>query len=121
VTRAFDRIVVAAAASGAVLSGLAFLVGGVDVGIGALAGSAVATANWAAIRYLVGRALDRKASKSSLILLLITKMTALFAVSYLVVVVGGVSALGFGVGVSALVLGLVIGGRGFAESQEEQG
>jgi hypothetical protein len=118
-----DTIALYILAAGAAISGLSFVIGGFDVGIAACVGAAIAAGNWIAMRWLIGRTLPRatdaadapRVSATRLLAFLSLKLVVLFAISYVLVVVAGLSALGFGLGLSALGFGLVLGSRSLSQ------
>jgi hypothetical protein len=102
-----DRILLATAAGGVLLVGLAFAIWGGEGAIAAAVGATVATANWAATRFL-GRASMGK-GKNPLLALMGFKTMALALVCWLAITRFHLHFLGFTVGISALVLGIVLG------------
>lgn len=102
-----DRILLATAAGGVLLVGLAFAIWGGEGAIAAAVGATVATANWAATRFL-GRASMAK-GKNPLLALMAFKTMALALICWLSITRFHLHFLGFTVGISALVLGIVLG------------
>lgn len=87
---------------------VAFLLGGVEVAIGAAAGAALSVGNWMALRWMVHRILvasDR--ARAVLMLLLVVKMGLVLVLS--AVLLRFVDAMGFTIGMGALVLGVLFG------------
>ncbi len=87
---------------------VAFLLGGRDVAIGAVAGAALSVANWMALRWMVHRILvanDR--ARAVLMLLLVAKMGLVLGLVALML--RFVDAMGFTIGMGALVLGVLVG------------
>ncbi len=108
--RQIDRITTYVAAFGVLLSVAAFFVS-TEVGIGALSGAAIAIGDWLVTRLLGRRLLAAGDSgRTILSLTLVGKMTAVLLACALVLASGRVSALGFLIGISAMVLGVVFGG-----------
>lgn len=108
--KTIDRITTYVAAFGVLLSVLAFFVS-TEVGIGALAGSAIAIGDWLATRFLGARILaagDR--ARTVLSLALVSKMALVLGACGAVLWTNRVSPLGFMIGIGAMVLGVVVGG-----------
>ena len=111
-----DRIAWTIAAAGAVISGLSFLFGaifrgdGLTLGVGALVGSVVAVADWTTVRWLVQLSFGG-GNRLAVAVLLLSKMGVLVGVSYALLKFAGVDVLGFTLGFSSLVLGIVLGAR----------
>jgi hypothetical protein len=99
---------------------LAFGLGGVEVGKGALIGGLMATANWMAIAWIGKRlmTLSEKA-KAAVGLLLVVKMGAVLVASWLLLRTGLVDPTGYMVGLSALVLGVTLGAFRAASSRKD--
>ncbi len=116
---ALHRVTWTILASGAVVSGIAFALGGVATGVGALVGTGVATLNWLAIQQLVRSALGSGTGRSAVTILLFVKMAALFGLCYWLLAVLRVDVLGFTFGMSALVLGVLFGAAGLAKASDE--
>lgn len=105
-----DRITTYVAAFGVLLSALAFVVS-TEVGIGALAGAAIAIADWMVTRWLGARILAAgEKARTLLSLALVSKMALVLGACGLVLWSGRVSALGFMIGIGAMVLGVIVGG-----------
>jgi hypothetical protein len=102
-----DRILLATAAGGVLLTGLAFAIWGGQGALAAAVGATVATANWAATRFL-GKASIGK-GKNPLLALMGFKTMALALVCWLCITRFHLHFLGFTVGISALVLGVLLG------------
>jgi hypothetical protein len=108
--RTIDRITTYVAAFGVLLSVAAFAVS-TEVGIGALAGATIAIADWLVTRLVGARLLsggDR--GRTMLSLVLVSKMTLVLGACAAVLWSGHVSALGFVIGISAMVVGVIAGG-----------
>jgi len=108
--RTIDRITTYVAAFGVLLSVVAFGVS-TEVGIGALAGATIAIGDWLVTRLVGARLLaagDR--GRTVLSLVLVSKMTLVLGACGAVLWSGRVSALGFVIGISAMVVGVVAGG-----------
>lgn len=114
-----DTIALYILAAGAAIGGLAFVIGGVEVGVAACVGAAVAAANWIAMRILIARTMpktaDARVSPTRLLAFLSLKLVVLFAISYVLVVLVGLSPLGFGLGLAALGFGLVLGSKSLSQ------
>jgi len=105
------RRITAYVVGGAALStGLAFLVGGPTVGLGAAVGGVYAIVNWVLMRWL-GRRLLVASDRGRLFLGLIlgAKVLVAMAVVWAILSTGIVDPIGFVMGLSALVAG-VLGG-----------
>lgn len=112
-----DRIPLYVAGFAAVLVAVGFVAGS-EVGIGALAGAAVALLNAFALRWLVTAMMKVDAARrAGLSILLMGKTAVVLAVSAAVLFFGGVDPIGFAIGIGALVLGLVAGSIHFTFSQ----
>lgn len=121
-SRTLNRITLHVAAVGAVLSGGAFLVVGGAPAVGTLVGAVVAVANWLALRWVIGRVAKGSArTRAVLMTLLALKMGALMAVCYALIVRFDVHAIGFTVGISSLVVGLLLGATTGATRAEVAG
>jgi hypothetical protein len=125
-----DRIAIWIAVFGGVLTAGAYLFGGWHFGMSALVGAVVGFANWIALRW-IGMRLVRGASgpggkKPLFSLLLVLKMGAVLALVAFLLMTGIVDAVGFVIGMGALVLGVAVGGlqlanaAALAEGEEEQ-
>ncbi|MFW6050332.1 MAG: ATP synthase subunit I [Myxococcota bacterium] len=115
------RILTNIAAFAAVLTAGAFLVGGVEPGIGALAGGAVAMANWVSLRWLGERIVGGGAGRVAASVLLAFKLVVLGIVCWLLIGRFGAHPVGFIVGVSAFVLGTLVGSSQGRTAAEEEG
>lgn len=116
------RILRHIAAFAALLTAGAFLVGGVEPGLGALAGGVVAVANWIALRWTAERVLvGGSGQRAAMSLLLVLKLAAVGAVCWALIVNWGTHPVGFLVGVSAFVLGTLIGSSHDQPMAEEKG
>ena len=107
---AIDRITTYVAAFGVLLSAVAFVVS-VDVGIGALAGATIAIGAWLVTRLLAARLLAAGDRGRTLVsLALVSKMALVLLACAAVLSTGRVNVLGFIIGISAMVIGVVVGG-----------
>lgn len=107
---ALDRTTVAVGAIGVISSLVALVVAGVWVGFSTAAGAALALGNFYIYRWVAGRITGGNIRRqSALSLLLVAKMGALMGLVYLLIARHWVDPLGFIVGLSALVLGLLAG------------
>lgn len=105
-----DRITAYVAGLGALLTAGAFVVS-TSVGVGALAGAAVSIADFLVIRWVAARMLGAgEKAKTILSLVLVGKMSLLLGACAVILFYGRVNALGFMVGIGAMVLGVLIGG-----------
>lgn len=108
--KTIDRITTYVAAFGVLLSALAFVVSS-EVGIGALAGATIAIADWLITRFLGGRILAAgERARTVLSLALVSKMALVLGACAAVLWTGRVNALGFMIGMGAMVLGVIVGG-----------
>jgi hypothetical protein len=100
---------------------VAYLLGGSDAAIGAAAGALLAVANWMGLRWLVTKMIvagDR--ARAILTLLLVAKMGAVLGIAALLLQY--VDAMGFTIGMGALVLGVVIGAvQGHLDGENDDG
>ena len=98
------------AGAAALLAGLTFVFAGPWRGLGAAVGGAVAVANWLAMRW-VGERLLRANDRGRMIwgTLLAVKMGATLGLIWLILATGWVDPMGFAVGMSGLVLGVLAG------------
>jgi hypothetical protein len=114
-------------AAGALLAAACFAIGGTETGIGATVGASLAVVNLVVLRWLVGKILGgkRKATRATASALLLGKLGVLATLVWLLVVWVGVDALGFAVGLGALVIGGAAGAapllQGATEPAEEEG
>lgn len=92
------------------LTAIAFALGGLERGVGAGIGGAVAVLNWWGMRW-IGERLLRANDKGRLVWgsLLAIKMAAVLGVVWAILATGLVDPLGFGIGMSALVVGILVG------------
>jgi hypothetical protein len=105
-----DRITTYVAGLGVLLTAGAFLVSA-SVGVGALAGAAVSIVDFLAIRWIAARMMAAgEKARAVLALVLVGKMALLLGGCAAILFVGHVSALGFMVGIGAMVLGVLLGG-----------
>ncbi len=105
-----DRITTYVAAFGVLLSTLAFVVS-YEAGIGALVGAAIAVGDWLVTRFLGARLLAAgERARSILSLALVSKMSLVLGACGVVLWSGRFSPLGFMIGISAMVLGVIVGG-----------
>lgn len=111
--RALERITKYIAMSAMIAVAASYALGGARFGTGALVGAAVALLNWASLRWILRRVQEGSArTRTALMVLLAGKMGALGAVVWVVLRVLHLDAGGFGLGLGALVVGLVVGGLG---------
>ncbi len=104
-----DRIPLYVSSAAAVLVVVAFAIG-IEAGLGALGGAAVAIANALALRWLVSGLLAARGGRQAGVGgLLFAKMTAMLGVSAILIFVVRVDPVGFAIGFGALVLALSIG------------
>jgi peptidoglycan biosynthesis protein MviN/MurJ (putative lipid II flippase) len=95
---------------GALATVVTYFVAGAWLGVSAAAGAIVAVANWYVYRWIIDRVIRGNVrQQSALMLLLVGKMGALMALIYLLISRHWVDAVGFVIGISALVAGLFIG------------
>jgi hypothetical protein len=105
-----DRITTYVAAFGVLLSALAFFLSS-EVGIGALAGATIAIGDWLVTRFLGGRILAAgERARTVLSLALVSKMALVLGACAAVLWTGRINALGFMIGMGAMVLGVIVGG-----------
>lgn len=105
-----DRITTYVAAFGVLLSASAFVLS-VEVGTGALVGAAIAIGDWLVTRFLGRKIVGApEGARSMLSLALVLKMGAVLGACAVVLWSGRVSALGFMIGIGAMVLGVIVGG-----------
>jgi len=95
-----------------VLAGLAFVLGGVSVGIGAIVGGIVAALDAWAITWLASRIISGAGfiGRGFAAAMLGAKLVVLLAVCWALLARWGVDPIGFSVGLGALVLGMLYGG-----------
>jgi hypothetical protein len=93
-----------------ILTGLAFLFGGLEVGVGAAIGGLVAILNWAFVRWVGERVVRGRVRNPGLLsLLLALKLGLLGAVLFVLIAVLGVHPGGLALGLGSLVLGILVG------------
>ena len=110
VAKTFRRITLWVVASSVALTVLTFVAFGADRGFGAAIGGLVAVINWLGMRWVGGRLL--KASDKGKAIwgtLLAVKMGAILGVVWAILSTGHVDAMGFAIGMSGLVLGILAG------------
>ena len=92
------------------LTALAFVLGGLWTGVGAAVGAALAIGNWVLMRF-VGQRLLVATDAGRIVwgAILMVKMGVLLAIAWAVLSTGAVDPIGFSVGVSGLVFGLLLG------------
>ncbi|MGB3050574.1 MAG: hypothetical protein WBB42_06220 [Polyangiales bacterium] len=107
-TRAPRHVAVAAM----VLTGLAFVLGGVSVGTGAAVGGVVAALDAWAITWLASRIISGAGfiGRGFAAVLLGAKLVILLAVCWALLARWGVDPIGFSVGLGALVIGMLYSG-----------
>ena len=100
------------AVAAVVLAGLALVLGGASIGTGAAVGGVVATLDAWAITWLASRIVGGAGflSRGFAAALLGAKLVILLAVCWALLARWGVDALGFSVGLGALVLGMLYSG-----------
>lgn len=119
-TRLLDRIAHIVALSGVLLIVIAGLLYGLPGVLGAFVGAVVANLNWLAIRWLttsVARGDIRR--KNKLMVLLGFKTVAVLGMCWLLLTRLGLDARGFVIGITALVVGVVIGPLTLSDSVPE--
>lgn len=118
----YRRITQYVVAASVLLTALSFVLGGVTMGFGAAVGGAVAIANWMLMRW-VGRRLVVANDKGRMIWggLLAFKMLVLMLIAWGVLATGVVDPLGFTVGLSGLVLGILAGAFHAASVPSDRG
>jgi hypothetical protein len=108
--RALDSLTTAIAFSAAIAVSASYAFGGLRVGAGALAGGAVALGNWVFVRWLLSRiAAGNALTQAGLMTLLAAKLGALGVVVWILIGLLGLHAGGFGIGLGALVIGILFG------------
>jgi hypothetical protein len=112
------------AVAAVVLAGLAFVLGGVNVGTGAIIGGVVAALDAWAITWLASRIVSGAGfiGRGFAAALLGAKLVVLLAVCWALLARWGVDPLGFSVGLGALVLGMLYSGAELSirEAREAQ-
>lgn len=107
---AIDRITTYVVVLGVLLTVGAFLVSS-SVGVGALAGAAVSIGDFLVIRWVAARMMRAgEKARTILSLLLVGKMSLLLGACAAILFYGHVDAVGFMVGIGAMVLGVLGGG-----------
>jgi hypothetical protein len=115
--RTLRRLTVYVLGASAILTALGFVVGGAELGFGALAGAIFGSLNWIAMRYVAERLMVASAKgKAVWGTLLVVKMTLTLGVTWGVLATGVVDPIGFAIGLSGLVLGLLAGAMHLALS-----
>jgi len=115
--RALDSLTIAIACSAAIAVTASYAFGGLRVGTGALAGGLVALGNWTFVRWLLTRFAGGNAlTQASLMTLLAAKLGALGVVVWVVIGLLGLHAGGFGLGLGALVVGILHGAVNHADA-----
>jgi hypothetical protein len=114
-----QRITLYVVGASVALAGVAFVFGGVTMGVGALAGAAVGIANWFAMRW-VGQRLLVASDQGKLVwgTILLVKMAALLGVVALILSTGLVDPTGFVVGLSGFLVGALVGAFHSAASRQ---
>jgi hypothetical protein len=108
--RALDSLSTAIALSAAIAVTASFAFGGLRVGMGATVGALVSLANWAFLRWLVRRFTRvGNVARAGLMTLLAAKLGVLGFVVWIAVGLLRLHQGGFGLGLGALVVGLVVG------------
>jgi hypothetical protein len=116
-SRALGRITPVVLASGAIAASAALALGGRTMGVAATVGAALASMNWLAIGWILRRVLAGSArTRAALLSLLAAKMGLMGLVVYVCLGPLGLDAAGLGVGLSALVAGILLGSLGGAAS-----
>lgn len=94
----------------ALLVAIAFLVGGPQMGVGAIAGGAFAVVNWLAMRWLGQRLMvANPRGRTFLGILLAAKMFVSLGVVALILATRLIDPIGFVIGFSGLIVGIVAG------------
>jgi hypothetical protein len=104
------RITLYVVGASVLLTLVATAIGGLEMGFGAAVGGALAVANFVAMRWVAHRILTAN-DKGRLVYatLLALKMSALLAITWLILSTGWVDPTGFTIGLSGLVLGILAG------------
>ena len=122
VRRTMSRITIYIAGCSAVLAGLCFVAGGLSLGLSAIVGGVVAVLNWLAMRWIGERVMvANERGRVRWGVLFALKMAAVVAVIGLLLEFGGVDPLGFMIGMSGFVAGLLLGGFTHAASADPVG
>ena len=98
------------AIAGLVLVGVGFVFGGVGVGLGALAGFMVAFADWLVIARFAGALVGQQGRHLLTGGMIAAKMTLLLGLCWALLARFGVDPIGFCLGLSSLVLGVLYAG-----------
>lgn len=94
----------------ALLAAVAFLAGGLPMGIAAAVGGLFATLNWLAMRWLGKRLIvSNERGKALWGMLLAVKMVISMGVVWAILSTGAIDPIGFVIGLGGLVLGIVAG------------
>ena len=108
----------------ALVSALAFSLGGTARGVAALLGATLAVGNWYALRWLGGRfvsgASGGAGSSTALSLLLIGKIGLLMAIVYVLIARVRVDPIGLALGLGVLFVGPVLAGLSIASAGSSQ-
>jgi hypothetical protein len=109
--RTLRRITAYVVGSSVLLAAAAFLFGGTTMGLGAIVGAGLGTANWLAMRWVGGKLVVAN-DRGRLVWggLLGFKMLAMLVIAWGVLATGVVDPAGFTIGLSGLVLGILAGG-----------
>lgn len=108
--RTLQRLTVYVLGASALLTIAAFGVGGADVGLGALVGAAFGSLNWMGMRWLAQRLMTaNEKGRAVWGAMLVAKMALTLGATWLILATGVVEPLGFMIGLSGLVLGLLAG------------
>lgn len=108
--RTLDLITRFVVIGSALLVSISFLVGGVDMGVGAVAGGTFATLNWMAMRWIGQRiVVANPRGRVVLGLLLAVKMFISLGVVAAILATRLIDPIGFVVGFSGLIVGIVAG------------
>lgn len=112
-TRSINRITLVIVACAAALPVVAWGTMGLHAFIGAEVGAVLSVINWFSLRYIITRVQNGTArTQTSLMVLLVLKMFALLTIVGVLLVNKIVDAPGFAVGISALVVGALLGSVG---------
>lgn len=100
------------------LTALAFVLGGVTVGVGAVVGGTVAVLDAFAMVWLAERMLEGAAAMRGFAAVLLgVKLVAVLAICWALMARWGVDPIGFAVGLSAIVVGVLYAGIVYASSE----
>lgn len=116
-TQTLKRITTYVAGASAVLTAVAFALGGAWMGFGAAVGGAVAVGNWLGMRW-IGERLLRANDQGRMVwgTILALKMGAILGVVWMILATGWVDPMGFAIGLSGFVLGILGGSFHLAAS-----